>query len=112
MPAVRFDNLKRRLAASRAGESEPTRRDRQLARRLARTFEGDLELADVKGIHFYVQNGTVSLYGTVRHALDRDLLVSLVRELPGVKAVVPHLQVVDPQHQSEAVTFFGREPES
>ncbi len=76
-----------------------TDRDRTLARRLHAHFERDLELADIHGIHFYVQNGVVTLYGVVRNELERDLLVSLVRRVPGVKGVVPHLQIVEPQFQ-------------
>lgn len=62
-------------------------------------FERDLELAEIHGIHFYVQNGIVTLYGTVRHELDRELLMSLVREMSGVKGVVTHLQLVDSRFQ-------------
>lgn len=62
-------------------------------------FERELELAEIHGIHFYVQNGVVTLYGTVRHELDRELLMSLVREMLGVKGVVTHLQLVDSRFQ-------------
>lgn len=76
-------------------DGRQTRTDRALAHRLFQTFEYDLELAGVRGIHFYVQNAIVTLYGTVRHELDRDLLVSLVRRIDGVEDVVEHLQIVD-----------------
>lgn len=89
----------RRLLPSAAGSDQQTQRDRRLAARLYATFERDLELADVQGIHFYVQNGVVTLYGTIRHALDRDLLTSLVRQVPGVQGVVSHLQTVAPRFQ-------------
>ena len=86
LPGVSFTSL--------PPSSPNTRRDETLCRRLCRTIEHDLELADIQGIHFYVQNGVVTLYGAVRHNLDRDLLTSLVRHVPGVKGVVPHLQVM------------------
>lgn len=105
MPTMPFQMLKRRLAAPSRAARE-TARDRALAERLGVAFERDLELADVQGIHFYVQHGTVTLYGTVRHELDRDLLVSLVRQVPGVKSIVPHLQIQDPFiPTAEPVTF-------
>lgn len=91
--------LTRRLRGSGAADSRQTLKDRALAQRLFKTFERDLELARVRGIHFYVRSGTVTLYGTIRHELDRDLLVSLVRKIPGVKGVVEHLQVVHPPFQ-------------
>ena len=94
MIAIRLRSLARRLRGHPARDHRLTLKDEQLARRLYRTFEHDLALADVQGIHFYVQNGIVTLYGVVRHDLDRDLLVSLVEGLPGVADVVEHLQVV------------------
>jgi osmotically-inducible protein OsmY len=70
-------------------------KDRALVLRLVETFERDMAVADLHGIHFYVRNAKVTLYGTIRHELDRDLIVSLVRQIPGVKEVVPHLQMAD-----------------
>lgn len=90
-----FSRIVRRLRSTRSGDGRHTLQDRALARRLFRTFERDLELANVHGIHFYVQNGIVTLYGTIRHELDRDLLVSFVRQIAGVKGVIENLQIVD-----------------
>lgn len=84
---------RRRPSPARAERS--TRRDRALTERLRATFERDLVLADVRGIHFYVQAGVVTLYGTIRHELDRDMLVDVVRKVPGVVGVLPQLQIVD-----------------
>lgn len=75
-------------------------KDELLARRLARTFEHDLALADVHGIHFYVKHGTVTLYGVVQHELDRELLVGIVRDVEDVEAVIDNLQVVAPAFQN------------
>lgn len=92
-------SIQRRFFRPRSRDGRQTQRDKSLARRLYATFERDLELADINGIHFYVQNGTVTLYGTVLSELDRDLLISLVRQIPGVKGVVGHLQIVDVRFQ-------------
>ena len=99
MIAKRLHLLRRQLGLSRRGDDRQTTSDFNLARRLHTTFERDLELAQIQGIHFYVQNGIVTLYGIVRHELDRELLMSLVREMSGVKGVVAHLQLVDSRFQ-------------
>lgn len=64
-----------------------------MAERLCATFEHDLTLLPIEGIHFYIKEGTVTLHGTVRHALDHELLVSLVQDVQGVRDVVSHLDV-------------------
>ncbi|MEX0748116.1 MAG: BON domain-containing protein [Rhodothermales bacterium] len=99
MIARSFQTLRQHLRRTRPGNLRQTARDLTLARRLFNTFERDLELAEIHGIHFYVQNNVVTLYGTVRHELDRELLISLVREIPGVQGVVAHLQLVDTRFQ-------------
>lgn len=104
MIAERIQTLSLRFGLPRARRSRQTARDVSLARRLYNTFERDLELAEIQGIHFYVQNGIVTLYGTVRHALDRDLLMTLVREMQGVKGIVTHLQLVDSRFQDTGDT--------
>ncbi len=76
-----------------------TLKDKALALRLFETFERDLELAHLRGVHFYVKKGTVTLYGTIRHELDRELLISLVAQLDGVEEVVEHLQIADRSFQ-------------
>ena len=75
-----------------------TIRDRRLADRLSRAFEKDLALSRVHGMHFYVLNGIVTIYGTVRHEFDRDLLIRFIREVHGVKDVVGHLRIDDSSH--------------
>ena len=59
----------------------------------------DTILAGIQGIHFYVKNGVITLYGTIRHELDRALLVSLVEQIEGVEGVEEHLQIVDQPFQ-------------
>ena len=76
-------------------DARATLKDKALALRLFQTFERDLELAHVRGVHFYVKKGTVTLHGTIRHELDRDLLVSLITEIDGVETVEEQLEIVD-----------------
>lgn len=78
------------------GSSSQTQEDRAVARRLYATFERELELTDIHGLQFYVRGGTVTIYGTIKNSLDVDLIVSLVRQVPGVKGVKTNLQVIDP----------------
>ena len=94
MIATPFRWLAHRLRR-RTSDERQTHQDLALARRLRRLFDRDLALANLHGIHFYVQYGAVTLYGTIRHELDRDLLVSFVRQIPGVKGVTDSLQIVD-----------------
>ena len=82
-------------------DAHPTQRDKTVTRRLYTAFERDLEMAEMRGLHFYVQNGTVTLYGAIRHTLDRDFLVAFVRQVPGVIGVVDQLQVVERRFQED-----------
>lgn len=82
--------------------STQTQLDRAVARRLYATFERELELADVHGVQFYVRGGTVTIYGTIKNSLDADLIMSLVRQVPGVKGVRTNLQVIDPWFLGES----------
>ena len=88
-----FDRARRHLRRER--DDRQTLKDRALARRFRDTFEQELEVADVQGLHFYARNGVVTIYGTVRHELDRELLLSFIRQMPGVKDVVPHLETLE-----------------
>lgn len=99
MLANPFKRLSHRLRGTPKRDARQTVKDRALALRLFQLFEQDLEVAKVEGIHFYVQNEIVTLYGTIRHSLDRDLLCDLIRQITGVKEVVEHLQIADPVMQ-------------
>ena len=87
--------ITRRFRGQSVRDSRRTLTDKALAQRLCRTFERDLELSNVRGIHFYVKNSVVTLYGTIRHELDRALIVSFVEQIEGVETVEEHLQIVD-----------------
>jgi len=95
MPSYSLQPIARRLRGTPIRDARLTLKDKALALRLFETFERDLELAHMRGVHFYVKKGTVTLSGTIRHELDRDLLIALVAQLDGVKEVVEHLQIVD-----------------
>jgi osmotically-inducible protein OsmY len=88
-----LDRARRRLRRDDPPGDRQTLKDRALARRFRDTFEQDLEMAGVQGLHFYVKEGVVTIYGTVRHELDRELLLSFIRQRPGVEGVVPHLSI-------------------
>lgn len=76
--------------------------DRSLAHRLHDTFERKMERAEVEGVHFYVHKGVVTVYGTARHALDRDLLIAHVGQIQGVRGVIEHMQIVHAPFQKQA----------
>lgn len=99
MSSYPIQQIAHRLRGTPIRDARLTLKDKALALRLYQTFERDLELAHVRGIHFYVKKSTVTLYGTIRHELDRDLLVSLIVQIDGVKAVVEHLQIADSPFQ-------------
>ena len=96
MPSYSLPQMAHRLRGTPIrDDTRLTLKDKALAVRLFQIFERDLELAHVHGVHFYVKKGTVMLSGTIRHQLDRELLLSLVAQLDGVKEVVEHLQIVE-----------------
>ena len=95
--------ITRRLRSAPVRDARRTFKDKAVALRLHRTFDRDLKLSEVRGIHFYVKNGAVTLYGTIRHELDRTLLVSLVEQIDGVQEVTEQLQIIDlPFQETEA----------
>lgn len=65
-----------------------TQQDQELAQRICTTIERDLAAANLRELHFYVYRGTVTVFGTIRHDLDRDLLTALVGQISGVERVV------------------------
>ncbi|MEM1095659.1 MAG: BON domain-containing protein [Bacteroidota bacterium] len=83
------------LRGSSASTVEQTAgQDRAIAYRLQQRFERRLDPVRIDGFQFYVQHRVVSIYGTVHSRLDRDLLISLVRDVPGVIATESHIQVI------------------
>lgn len=83
----------RRLTPGSRKLSPQALQDRKLAKALCNAFERDLEMTGVRGLHFYVQRGHVTIYGTVQHELDRELLVAFVRQIDGVHDATAQLQL-------------------
>lgn len=67
---------------------DATRRDRTITRRLCAMFEEQLPIDEVDGVHFYVMDGTVTVLGRIDDPERRDVVLSIVAEVPGVEKVV------------------------
>ena len=63
--------------------------------RLARVLRSEAEGAGlaVRGLAFYVHDGVVSIYGGVTSSEDREAVLDVVCEQPGVQRVIDHLRV-------------------
>lgn len=96
MISKHLSSLRRRLRILRPGDARQTLQDRLLAYRLHATFEKDLALMDVRGIHFYVRGGVVEIEGTVGSIHDAELLKELVRQHQAVDEVVSKLRMKEP----------------
>ena len=83
----------RRLPVQPPVASAPSIRDRLLTRRLARRFERSPAFRESYGMSFYVFAGEVAVFGLVPSALERDLLVEMIRRVRGVRGVISHLRV-------------------
>jgi osmotically-inducible protein OsmY len=94
-PAGSLKSLITRFKSVTSSGDYRTRRDQVVAQRLQNAFERDLELARVQGLNFFVQNGVVTLYGTIRHELDRELILGVIRGVAGVREIVEHIQLAD-----------------
>ncbi len=82
-----------------------TRADKALARRLLKLFEGDLSLAAIKDLQFYVCSGHVEICGAVDHDLDCELLVSAVKRVKGVAGVTTKMLISDSRSRGRANVF-------
>jgi len=90
----RFFNFLRGSSSPPSAANPAAGQDQAIAYRLQQRFERRMEPLPVEGFQFYVQNRVVSIYGTVHSRLDRDLLIGLVREVPGVIATESHIQII------------------
>ena len=82
------------LSTERFAPDPSSAANKQITDALYETFEEDMAEADVKGLHFYVRNGTVTIYGLARHQLDRDLIVALTEQVAGVREVKDNMESV------------------
>ena len=93
MPEARNPTRRPGKAAPEVSKAAPEVSDRVLAKRLSHLIERDLYLTGVEDVRFFVKDGVVLIRGSVRHYLDRGLLVSLVESVPGVRSVAADLKV-------------------
>lgn len=67
--------------------------DHLIANELLDFFEKDLSLANISGIQFHVRDSNVRVSGSIGSRTDRDILLMLVRRVPGVRTVENRLHV-------------------
>ncbi len=79
-----------------------TQADKEIAERLLTVFEEDLELADISGIRFFVRSGSVLVQGLLTSATDRHHLLSIVKQIPGIRAVENRIQTVQERLSASA----------
>jgi osmotically-inducible protein OsmY len=69
--------------------------DRLIAFELLDYFEKDLSLANISGIHFHVRDSNVRVTGCIGTHSDRDILLTLVRRVPGVRSVENRVRILN-----------------
>jgi hypothetical protein len=74
---------------------ERTEADRKIATSVFVAFERLGRMHDVEGLHFYVFEGVVSVYGDVLTHEQREGVLRDLAALPGVRRVADHLRVAD-----------------
>ena len=94
----------RTLVETLTARRDKTAADRQLSRRLFVTFER-LGMVHTQGLHFYVFDGAVSVYGSVATPEVRDQVLAALTALPGVRQVTEHLQVANPHKPRKAFSI-------
>ena len=93
-PTARLADV-RALMATLKTRRDRTEADRRIATHVYIAFEKLGRTADVQGIHFYVFEGAVSVYGDVLTHEQRDRVLLDLAALPGVRRVADHLRVAD-----------------
>ncbi len=86
-----YQSLRRMLSR----RSAPTKHDRAIAEQLHTMLEDTIDLAGASGLQFYVLNGTVTVVGDMKNPRDRDFLLMLIEEVPGVEEVRSNVQIED-----------------
>ena len=74
---------------------ERTDADRKIATSVFVAFERLERENDVQGLHFYVFEGAISVYGDVLTHEQREDVLRDLAALPGVRHVADHLRVAD-----------------
>lgn len=88
----------RALLTTLRTRQKQTEQDRRIAGHVFVAFER-LRRSDVQGLHFYVFEGAVSVYGTVLTHEQHDAVLGDLGALPGVRHVSDHLRVKDRRPQ-------------
>ena len=94
----------RALVATLAGRRQKTTTDRQIARRAFVLFER-MGVVHTQGLHFYVFDGAVSVYGAVATPEVRDQVVAALGSIPGVRQLTEHVQVANPHKPRKAFSI-------
>ena len=94
VPNARLADV-RALMATLKTRRDRTESDRRVATHVYIAFEKLGRTADVQGLHFYVFEGAVSVYGDVLTHEQRDRVLLDLAALPGVLRVADHLRVAD-----------------
>ena len=94
----------RAVVAKLTARRDKTASDSQLARRLFVAFER-LGVVHTKGLHFYVFDGAVTVYGSVETVQVRDQALALITSMPGVRQVTEHIQVAQPHTPRKAFSI-------
>ncbi len=89
LPRVGVRTLVDGLKARRARTSD----DRALAGRVRDAFEAP-DAPHVHGLHLYVFDGAISVYGAVSTGGDRDAVMDALTGLPGATRIADHLTVL------------------
>jgi len=94
----------RAVVSALSSRREKTNADRRLARRVFVLFER-LGTVVTRGLHFYVFDGAVSVYGSVATPEVREDVLGALAALPGVRHITEHLQVRNPHTPRKAFTI-------
>jgi hypothetical protein len=92
LPASTSPNVRALLDALRQ-RRERTLADRALAERVFDAFESE-EMPEVRGLHFYVFEGAISVYGAVASTAERDAVLGLLATISGATHIADHLTVL------------------
>lgn len=69
-----------------------TKVDREIAEAIGEAFEASSD-PEVEGLHFYVFEGAVSIYGAVSSDGQRDRVLASVSRVPGIAHIADHMTV-------------------
>ena len=68
--------------------NHPRVSDKDLAIRIASVFQSDLAQSYTSGIHFFVEDGDVIVKGFVDNSANQQLLLFVLKQVPGVRRVI------------------------